>query len=210
MPGGEYPAGLQMSKEGGKEKGVRPSLASAADPSWGQTRPGIDSRLFLPACFSRKLLSQAPSTGRSILGAARQWRGPGEPFLAAWTSGRAAPRQGPCWPSHQSQGDEPLFVKLRGCGFCLKALCVKSIFGFLTNVCSCHRACPVAQRRLLRNKSQLQPLKRANLGSRRVNKYPGPWTGPNPEMTELHIKASFKPFKLRLQNPACRGAQGIW
>lgn len=109
------------------------------------------------------------------------------------------------------QSDKPPFAKMQWCGFCLKALCVKLTFGFPANVCPCHRVCSIAQRRALKNKSQLWPLKWANFGLRCVNKYPGPWTRPNSEMTELHIKTSLKPFKIGLQNlEVCRVVKRNW
>lgn len=67
MPGSECPAGLKTSKEGKKEKGTWPSLASEADLSLGQIGPGIQNRLLLPAWLSRKLVSQAPSPAEGML-----------------------------------------------------------------------------------------------------------------------------------------------
>lgn len=95
MPGSECPAGLKTSKEGKKEKGIWPSLTSAADRSLGQIHPGIKSSFLLPSWFSRKPVSQAPSP---VEGALWEWPGSGGVQLnlsrLLGPSGKAAPHQG--------------------------------------------------------------------------------------------------------------------
>ena len=109
MPGSECPAGLKTSKEGKKEKGTWPSLASEADLSLGQIGPGIQNRLLLPAWLSRKLVSQAPSPAEGML-----WEQPGSGglqlklsrlfgLLGGW------PLKEPSCSSHHLRGDKLFF-----------------------------------------------------------------------------------------------------